>query len=433
MVFDDQKVDVWVWLPQRTEPILMGHLAPSTDGKTLCFRYALSYLEHPDAYSVSPSEIPLRSGWQEPKVGLYMAGCFSDAAPDAWGRKVIHARQMALSHNASPLSEQDYLLLSSSDRSGALDFQVAGSTYITRSEPPASLECLLDAASVVELGAKLSEEQRAAVFHGTSLGGARPKALTYQDHSAYIVKFPCGTDTYNYIKAEYLAMKMAAAMDLRVADVKLLQAGSRLVLASQRFDRIWSSGWQRKPMISALTLLELDEMLARHASYEDLTHIIRKRFHSPKKDLKELFSRLIFHILCGNTDDHARNHSVFVKKNGLQWTPAYDICPQRRVGGIATHGMKILGQSSQSQLRLLLKAAPLYLLSEEQACEEIIRQLEIFAGKWHWLCAEAQLNEQEKSLLSNHIFLNSYAVEGLDSNHKITKIYQYVQKKIKNI
>ena len=93
--------------------------------------------------------------------------------------------------------------------------------------------------------------------------------------------------------------------------------------------------------------------------------------------------------------------------------------------------MKILGQNSQSQLHLLLKAASLYLLSEEQACEEIIRQLEIFAKTWHELCAEAQLNEQEKKMMSNHIFLHSYAIEGLGDRHEITKIYNKVQKKIR--
>lgn len=119
-------MDVWIWLPQRSEPILMGHLAPSTDGQILCFRYDLSYLHHPDAYSVSPAEIPLRSGWQEPKVGLYVAGCFSDATPDAWGRRVIEARQMALSNTTFPLSEQDYLLLSNSDRWGCFRFSRVG-------------------------------------------------------------------------------------------------------------------------------------------------------------------------------------------------------------------------------------------------------------------------------------------------------------------
>jgi serine/threonine-protein kinase HipA len=70
-------------------------------------------------------------------------------------------------------------------------------------------------------------------------------------------------------------------------------------------------GWRRRAMVSALTLLELDEMMAAYASYEKLAEIIRHRFIDAKRTLRELFSRIVFNILCGNTDDHARNHAAF--------------------------------------------------------------------------------------------------------------------------
>ena len=54
-------------------------------------------------------------------------------------------------------------------------------------------------------------------------------------------------------------------------------------------------------MVSALTLLELDELMARYASYEQLATIIRHRFQAPRETLKELFARMLFNILCGNT------------------------------------------------------------------------------------------------------------------------------------
>ena len=52
-------------------------------------------------------------------------------------------------------------------------------------------------------------------------------------------------------------------------------------------------------------------MMARYASYQDLAEIIRHRFTAPSDTLRELFSRIVFNILCGNTDDHARNHAAF--------------------------------------------------------------------------------------------------------------------------
>src|SRR3546814_1348063 len=69
---------------------------------------------------------------------------------------------------------------------------------------------------------------------------------------------------------------------------------------------------------------------ARYASYEDLATVIRHRFVDPAATLAELYARIIFNILCGNTDDHARNHAAFWDGGTLELTPAYDICPQGR-------------------------------------------------------------------------------------------------------
>ena len=117
-------------------------------------------------------------------------------------------------------------------------------------------------------------------------------------------------------------------------------------------------GWTRKAFVSALTLFELDEMMARHASYELLAEIIRLRFQNPTEDLRELFGRLTFNILCGNTDDHARNHAAFWDGKNLRLTPAYDVCPQLRTGNEAGQGMLIEDNNRSSQLALCLRSAP---------------------------------------------------------------------------
>src|SRR5690606_2474111 len=103
-----------------------------------------------------------------------------------------------------------------------------------------------------------------------------------------------------------------------------------------------------------LTLLELDEMLARYASYENFAEIIRHRFIHPKETLRELFSRMVFNILCGNTDDHARNHAAFWDGKQLDLTPAYDVCPQGRTGNEASQAMLISGNNNLSQLKTCL-------------------------------------------------------------------------------
>jgi serine/threonine-protein kinase HipA len=128
----------------------------------------------------------------------------------------------------------------------------------------------------------------------------------------FIAKFPSQNDLYNVVKAEFVAMRLAAKVGITTASVMLERAAGKDVLLVERFDRENSGArWKRRAMVSALTLLELDEMMARYASYEDLATIKRHRFNSPKETLKELYARMVFNVLCGNTDDHARNHAAF--------------------------------------------------------------------------------------------------------------------------
>jgi len=124
------------------------------------------------------------------------------------------------------------------------------------------------------------------------------------------------------VKAEFIAMRLAALARLNVASVSMTQAANKDVLLIERFDRVHvSKGWQRKAIVSGLTLFGLDEVMTRYASYEDLAEIIRYRFRNASVTLKELFSRLVFNILCGNTDDHARNHAAFWDGEMLSLTP----------------------------------------------------------------------------------------------------------------
>jgi len=120
------------------------------------------------------------------------------------------------------------------------------------------------------------------------------------------------TDLYSVVKAEYIAMRLASLAGFNVAQVRLDTALGKDVLLVERFDRKrQKGGWGRRAFVSAITMFEFDEMMARHASYELLAEIIRLRFQNPKEELRELFGRLTFNILCGNTNDYACNHAAF--------------------------------------------------------------------------------------------------------------------------
>jgi serine/threonine-protein kinase HipA len=182
---------------------------------------------------------------------------------------------------------------------------------------------------------------------------------------------------------------------------------------AERFDRLYTAeGWQRRAMVSALTLFGLDEMMARYASYADLTEIVRHRFTRPKGTLRELFGRLAFNILCGNTDDHARNHAAFWDGRHLTLTPAYDICPQNRTGNEATQAMLVTGEDRMSRLATCLAAAPNFLLDARTAEDLIAGQIEKMQATWPEVAEEAGLTEIDRALLAGRIFLNPFVFEG---------------------
>ncbi len=406
---------VWIWLPNEVDPVVAGKL--EADGENLLFNYGQSYLQRLNdgigAISIYDAELPLKAGVLPLLDGLSMPGCIRDGAPDAWGRRVIINKRLGLkgsNTDTTLLNELTYLLESGSDRIGALDFQRSASEYAPRGASNITLEELMNSAERVERGIVLTPELDMALYHGSAIGGTRPKALVESDDRKYIAKFSSTTDIYSVVKAEFIAMRLAKLVGLDVATVKLETVLNKDVLLIERFDRQnTEQGWTRQSIVSALTLFELDDIMARYASYETLAEIIRYRFTDPKKTLKELFARLTFNILCGNTDDHARNHAAFWDGQELSLTPAYDICPQSRSGNEASQAMMISGNHNLSQLKVCVEAAHIFLLSQQEANLIVKEQVEVIQMNWDVVCDEAKLSSIDKKLFWKRQFLNPYA------------------------
>ncbi|MFT5896486.1 MAG: serine/threonine-protein kinase HipA [bacterium] len=413
---NNKEAFVWIWLPHQTEPVVAGRL--EQENGNVLFNYGKSYLERvrdqPPAISIYDPELPLRAGELPLLEGLTIPGCIRDTAPDAWGRRVIINKKLGQKGDNTDTAELDeltYLLESGSDRIGALDFQYSPTEYVPRAANSVNVEELAASAERVEKGVPLTPALDQALFHGSSIGGARPKALIQDHDKKYVAKFSSSTDIYSVVKAEFIAMRLAHLSGLNVAPVRLIKAASKDVLLIERFDRQSKNGsWSRKAMVSALTLFELDEMMARYASYERLAEIIRHRFTDPKETLKELFSRLVFNILCGNTDDHARNHAAFWNGKELILTPAYDICPQGRAGNEASQAMLISGNNNLSQLKTCLKAAHYFLLSEDSARSIFALITETIEQNWQLVCEEAELSEIDRQLFWRRQFLNPFSL-----------------------
>jgi serine/threonine-protein kinase HipA len=417
---------VWIWLPKHTEPVVAGRL--SLENNQLLFNYGQSYLRREDAISIYEPELPLKAGRLELLPRMDMPSCIRDGSPDAWGRRVIinHVTgETEDSINQTELGELAYLLLSGSDRIGALDFQESSQSYRSRDPRAATLEELQSASERVDQGIPLSPELDQALNHGSSIGGARPKANITTEGRKFIAKFSGSTDTYSVVKAEYIAMSLARDVGINVAEVELTQALGKDVLLIERFDRHpthtgprGAPAWCRKSMVSGLTILGIQEMEARYAGYEKLAEHIRYQFTQPRDTLHELYKRMVFNVLVGNTDDHARNHAAFWDGKELTLTPAYDICPQGRTGEEASQAMNISGENKLSELGNCLAARAAFQLSEEQAVDIIEHQVRTIAEKYPVVCAAARLSEVDQRLFWRRQFLNPFCFYDLDEDLK---------------
>lgn len=408
---------VWIWLPGAEQPVLCGRLDVLAPTARIGFRYARSYLERDDAISIYDPELPLRQGLIEPAAELVVPGCILDAGPDAWGQRIILDQLTGeRGRGADPgrLSFLTYLLAGDSDRTGNLDFTSTSEVYTPREAGPATLDDLRQAAERIDTGEPIPPQLKAALLRGSSIGGARPKALLDDGDRELIAKFASATDTMPVVQAEFVAMTLARRSGINAAHVELASSAGRRVLLVERFDRFPGSR-QRRGVVSALTILGLGEMIARYASYAALAQLIRERFTDPQSTLRELFGRITFNILVSNIDDHPRNHAAFWDGKHLSLTPAYDVSPQRRLGHTAEQAMYIGDDRDNFKASVVagcVERASLYQLDTDEAAEIVNHQIATITESWHDACDQAELTREQRRALWGRQFLNPGSLAG---------------------
>lgn len=364
------------------------------------FAYGLNYARRPDALEVDPVSLSLQDRAQVlgkrllPANGLPLFGGIRDAAPDAWGRRVIEAK---LKVPANSLPESQYLLHAGSDRVGALDIRPTIQDGPTPGQSAThSLEYLMDAAERIEEGLPVPTHLEAIFIDGTALGGARPKASVRDEHGVlWLAKFSSRKDGFDIPSIECAALRLAAAAGLTVPPVEVRTLGERKVMLIRRFDRYWAEpgatldvnvdllatqpgrgkAEHRLGFVSGLTLVGCDETESRTKAYTDLAQAIRRYCHPSviRSDNAELFKRMVYNILVTNDDDHLRNHGFVYEPRlgGWRLSPLYDVLPRP---SLATERYLHLDVGPQGRLATLdnaLEAHEMFTLSRAKACELI--------------------------------------------------------------
>lgn len=316
-------------LPGTNEFVTAGRfvLEPDRTGVPVGrFVYGKSYLDNPDAVPIDPIELKLANTTYQTTALKGVFGALRDAGPDYWGRRVIEK------HAGLPqLGEIDYLLYAPDDRAGALGFGLGA-------KPPApqrkfnktlDLEKLIGLADAIIDGEEVPDGPEVGqvedlMLIGTSMGGARPKAVVEDEDGLWIAKFNRPDDKWNHARVEHTMLELARTCDLQTAHSRIVTVGNRDVLLVKRFDRDRTDqGYLRARMMSGLTILRTEDTHQHRDrwSYVLLAEELRRLSAQPKDDARELFKRMVFNALISNTDDHPRNHAAIARDKDWRLSP----------------------------------------------------------------------------------------------------------------
>ena len=333
------RLAVFAHLDDRFVPAgLLTMTETGTEVLTSGFRYGTIYLDRPQAVEIDPVSLPIadraavRGKELRPIEGLTLFGGIRDAAPDAWGRRVIESRLKAPPNS---LPESTYLLEAGSQRAGALDIRRSlDDSAVVVHNSIHRLEYLMEAADRIEQGLPIPAQLEDIFLAGSQLGGMRPKAGVEDDAGVlWLAKFRSHGERIDVPAIESATLRLADAAGLDVPAVKTQTIGGKTVMLIQRFDRSLVDGVRhRHHMVSALTMLGCHELESHNKSYADIADVIRARTHAPliKSGCRELFGRMVFNIFVTNDDDHLRNHAFLWQSATRSWrlSPLYDVMPR---------------------------------------------------------------------------------------------------------
>lgn len=372
----------YVFAPTATgDSALAGELTLTPQGCE--FRYASSWYEAQWGYALDPINLPLSPSPHLTPPGSEVFGVFNDATPDSWGERIL-----LLQHQAIPRNIIEKLLRLSGAGVGGITFSLSRTR--AKNAPPlpdiALLETLASAIANIDQQTAIPDDILKLISPGSSMGGARPKITLADEHnSPWIVKFSRESDLINYPIAEYATMGLMAKAGITTSEIALQSLSERNVCyMNRRFDREANKGIH---FISAHALFNLTKVRSYHnaaddpASYIALARILRKISAVPKDDCAQLFRRMVFNILIGNTDDHALNHAMLYHVSARTWrlSPAYDVLPI-----ISSQGEQSMGVGTQGRASNLSNALSLPDAFGLQQNEAITIAQQVIASLTHW-------------------------------------------------
>lgn len=264
---------------------------------------------------------------------------------------------------------------------------------------------------------------------GTSVGGARAKALIaikrnqnkkIEEIRPGDVMQPIG---YSYWllkidganeqslgegegigKIEFAYYKLAKQAGIEISDSELYEENSRFHFLTKRFDR--TDNGEKIHMQTFGALAAIDYKIQKATSYETLFSVM-KRLQLPYNQFEQQYRRMLFNVVARNHDDHVKNFSFLMNKDGKwQISPAYDICFSYSQGGTWTnvHQTSINGKFDNFTKQDLFDFAKKFGIKKSNL---ILEEVVSAVNQWTQIAAEIDIPHEKVQYINKHLRTNT--------------------------
>ena len=366
-----------------------------------------------------------------------LPGMLADSLPDRYGDALINtwlSKQNRTLESFSPIERLCYM---GNRGMGALEYVPSDGPIDNREEKLDIEKMLLLASNILSNRKDLRVEDNdmnmiSLLKFGTSAGGARAKAIiaynektgdicsgqitNKKDYGYWIIKFDDvdnngdhnEKDENDYTRIEYAYYLMAKAACIKMNECRLLNENNRYHFMTKRFDRQEITG-EKIHMQTLGAIGHFDYNVPRSCSYERAAQICTL-LDIGNDEICELYRRMIFNVLSFNNDDHVKNFSFLMNKNG-KWSlaPAYDLSFSYKADSIWVnkHQMTINGKSENISLDDMLECAKSMNIKNQKA-KIIIDEVKNAVANWQNFANKANVSTKSKEMIHSIISTKTF-------------------------
>ena len=395
--------ELYLWyLGAPTMPRYVGQLRLVEPGKGVSLQYGADW--RAGGFNLS-EDLVLNDVEQLPRWKGMAVGAVDDARPDRWGERVIQFLD-----KPARLSIMEYLYYARDSRFGALGVSTSQTAYSPCAKSPLpqlhQAQLLSEVVHKVSARTPVSSLEHQLLIAGGTLGGAKPKAAISIDGVQWVIKFS-DNEPIDVPLIEHASMTLAKFAGITVTETRVIPLARENALIVRRFDR---DGPKRIHCISAGTALRAQTTADQEPElgYPSLAQLLRRVGVTDRDqnllDMRELFRRMVFNILIGNTDDHEKNHALQVvaptRQGRYRLAPAYGILTTN--SGQGYQEFIVGAEQRDSSLSNAMSRCDLFGYTPTQAGLEVVRVIRVVNG-WREHFAACGVTKSDLESLAERI------------------------------